>query len=591
MVTDVDYVAIAPASGAEFGVFNGSGNTLYTPDYVKTIQLLPVNLGSGGDIWVEAEAQKAYKQTQSTTTSSRNVPDNLFTMGSWDAMGVPNYLMAENDQIDQQLIDDISASLPETRPVPQYNPEYLTSVDMDLKLSERAEAWVTFVHEGAGWRNGLGYYTYNLDEPPQSPTEIDSLFIIFPNVSYRNSGGGLETGNKIYLGDFPANTGIGWFLVPDGWSASEQNIVTFNQVKYSDHSFNDYTTEPNQQHLILLNDASRELILMGFEDTTRPGGDNDFNDAVFYTTVTPYRAVITEAYNEIKKAIDADGDGVLDHLDDFPNDPNRASYAWFPSSNGTATLLFEDLWPDMGDYDFNDLVCDYRISFILNSSSLIKEMVIDYTLKAVGGTYRNGLALTLPLPGSAIAETNGQELQGSLFNLQPNGAEWNENGSVIPLFDDATSLLPPPEGYRVSNAIFEQPKVAEVSRTLSITFNTAVPSSELGDHPFDFFLVANQNRAVEIHLPDNAPTTAEAHSYLSTGDDASAVNEARYYRSATGLPWGLHISNNIPHAREAVDFLQAYPKFKNWAESAGTVNNDWYLDLPEHRNPKLLFTK
>ncbi len=56
---------------------------------------------------------------------------------------------------------------------------------------------------------------------------------------------------------------------------------------------------------------------------------------------------------------DADGDGVPNDEDDYPNDGDRAFDNYYPA-NGPGTLAYEDLWPGKGDYDFNDLVLDYR---------------------------------------------------------------------------------------------------------------------------------------------------------------------------------------------------------------------------------------
>ena len=64
-------------------------------------------------------------------------------------------------------MDDVDASFPERRPVPQYNPHYLTSGnELDVDVEQRSDVWVTFVAEGAGYRNSLGYYTYNTNNPP-----------------------------------------------------------------------------------------------------------------------------------------------------------------------------------------------------------------------------------------------------------------------------------------------------------------------------------------------------------------------------------------------------------------------------------------
>lgn len=143
------------------------------------------------------------------------------TFGSGNQMGVPAYLVAPRDVIDQPFLDDINLSLPERRPVPSFNPQYLASGnDIDVKLVQSADVWVTFIHEGAGHLNVLGYYTYPLSNPPTSKQQIDTLRLIFPNVSFLNSGGGLRSGDRVYLGNFPPNTGIGWFIIANGYSTA-----------------------------------------------------------------------------------------------------------------------------------------------------------------------------------------------------------------------------------------------------------------------------------------------------------------------------------------------------------------------------------
>jgi len=130
-------------------------------------------------------------------------------MGPWNSQGVPLYLEPVNDVIDQQFLNDINTSFPESQPVPIYNPHYLDpDNEYDFKLLEPSDVWVTFIHEGAGYRNVFGYYTYPLGNPPVSPQDIDTVRIIFPNVSFVGSGGGLVSGNKVYLGEFPQNTAI-----------------------------------------------------------------------------------------------------------------------------------------------------------------------------------------------------------------------------------------------------------------------------------------------------------------------------------------------------------------------------------------------
>src|SRR4051812_8772691 len=76
-------------------------------------------------------------------------------MGTFTGQGVPNYLVIPGDTIGQALMDRIASSLPETYPVPQYNPQYITNTPSDLRLLTQADVWITFVGEGAGYKNSL----------------------------------------------------------------------------------------------------------------------------------------------------------------------------------------------------------------------------------------------------------------------------------------------------------------------------------------------------------------------------------------------------------------------------------------------------
>jgi hypothetical protein len=215
-------------------------------------------------------------------------------LGFYTEQGVPSYLESQADIIDTLLVKDIVKALPEKKPVPQNHPEYLAGqAETELKITAEADVWVTFVSEGAGWKNSLGFYTYNLTSPPQTVNDITNRTIIFPNVSALGSGGALQAGSRVKIGHFKANTGIGWFLIADGWKNNE--ITQGNYILYSNPGFNPESAAADRFHTVLLNDNSRNKLILGFEDTRRDqGSDNDFNDVLFYITGNPFTAIKKE---------------------------------------------------------------------------------------------------------------------------------------------------------------------------------------------------------------------------------------------------------------------------------------------------------
>jgi hypothetical protein len=94
-------------------------------------------------------------------------------MGTYTSDGVPKYLLSKGDVISQSVLEVINNSLPEARPVPSYNPQYITTAaQSNIVLNAEADVWVTFVAEGAGYRNSLGYYSYPTSNPPKKASEI-----------------------------------------------------------------------------------------------------------------------------------------------------------------------------------------------------------------------------------------------------------------------------------------------------------------------------------------------------------------------------------------------------------------------------------
>ncbi|MDZ7777449.1 MAG: LruC domain-containing protein [Bacteroidales bacterium] len=134
---------------------------------------------------------------------------------------------------------------------------------------------------------------------------------------------------------------------------------------------------------------------------------------------------------------DTDGDGVADELDAYPDDPDRAFNNYTPSENSYATLAYEDLWPSKGDYDFNDLVIDYRFNQITNADNLVVDLEASFVVQAIGAGFQNGFAFQLPVTPSMIQSVQGQVLESGYFSLSNNGTEAGQSKAVIPVFENS----------------------------------------------------------------------------------------------------------------------------------------------------------
>lgn len=524
--------------------------------------------------------------------------DGYATLGGWNADGVPDYLEPTRDAIDAGLLATLNASLPENSPVPTSHPEYLASGnETDVTLREAADVWVTFVHEGAGWRNALGYYTYDASAPPSSVDEIAAPTIVFPNVSFAGSGGGLYAGDKVHLGRFPAGTAIGWFVVSNGWTGS--GVTGGPYTVYSNPAFNPESDPDRRQHNVLLRDSERDLLLLAFEDVSRDHtpfhSDEDFNDAVFYVTTNPPSAIgaavvpaVTDPGSD--PSADGDGDGVLNALDAEPYVSGIASYLHLPAEGADGSVAFEDLWPSRGDYDFNDLVADYHMTVGLNADGRATRLDAQITVRAIGAGFQNALALALPIQTASVRSVTGAVLGRNVFAVDPNGTEGGQSRAVIPLVDNAYALVQRPSGFFV-NTQPEAPSVTPGQLTVRIEFSYPIPLETLRLSEVDLFLVVNGERGREVHLPGRQPT-AKAHTgHFGTNADATEPGTERTYMTAEGLPWALHLPEAFAYPVENAPLDTGHLKFVPWARSGGSTSPDWYRNLPGHRDAAHIYAR
>jgi len=228
-------------------------------------------------------------------------------LGSYASNGTPLYLEDPSDTVSEATQEVISNSLPDDYPVPDYNPQYITSsYDTNLKIEGATDIWVTFISEGVAAKNVLGFYTYDINNPSATAPTKDEITIIFPNVSGVSSGGGLQVGDKVNIGTFGAGTGIGWVLLADAWNSTDLEVGDSAWELYSNPDYNPESLASLRHHNVLLEDAVNERIVLGFEDIKRDDNacDNDFNDAVFYITASAYQEINTNNFADINSAYD-----------------------------------------------------------------------------------------------------------------------------------------------------------------------------------------------------------------------------------------------------------------------------------------------
>jgi LruC domain-containing protein len=265
------------------------------------------------------------------------------------------------------------------------------------------------------------------------------------------------------------------------------------------------------------------------------------------------------------------------------------------------SLAYEDLWPYKGDYDFNDLVIDYNFAVSKDAEENVQNITATFIIYAFGASFHNGFGFQLPnvKPNQIIRVTGSDLAPNSIFTLTSNGLEAGQSKATAIVYDDSWRLMPYPGTGIGINTEMEAPFVTPDTIVMQMVFyeNGAfapggpVKFNTLDIGNFNPFLVVNQQRGIEVHLPDKPPTDLADTKLLGTGDDNSIPANDRFYKTDKNLPWAINIPVVFTWPIEKEDITHAYNHFADWAESSGELYPDWYEDKPGYRNNDVLYTK
>jgi len=330
--------------------------------------------------------------------------------------------------------------------------------------------------------------------------------------------------------------------------------------------------------------VNNRSISIGSDNASQKFFNGSIDEVAFFgVALTPDE--IMDYYNEPGNAPDSDGDGIPDADDFYPSDPARAFDNYFPAA-GDGSLAFEDLWPGQGDYDFNDLVIDYRFKAVTNASNKITEIYGTFIIRAIGAGLSNGFGFQLP--GSTLLSSDitvdGYKFRENYITLNGNGTEANQERITVIVYDNVDKIMPATSGSFV-NVVPGTPYIIPDTTVISMVFeHNKYTLDDVGLFDFNPFLIINMERGKEVHLPDYMPTSLVNPEYFGTGQDDSEPATGRYYKTSNNLPWGINIVSHFQYTIETRQIISGYLMFAPWAESSGTSYPDWYIDTPGYRN-------
>ena len=259
---------------------------------------------------------------------------------------------------------------------------------------------------------------------------------------------------------------------------------------------------------------------------------------------------------------DTDGDGVLDNIDDYPHDATKAFNNYYPSGgvDDGATVLFEDMWPQKGDYDMNDVVMSYQLKVVTNAANKVVELSGTYNLNARGGIFENGFGIEFPVSRNLVSNVRGAVLE-----------EGQEKAVLILFMNMQNELL-------YMNTRPADPFSPSKTYTIGFSVTNGPSLSEFGLGEYNPFIWdRGKGRSYEVHLPGHLPTSLADPKHFDSGHDASNPLKGKYYVTSEGFPWAISVPvKNLSYPLEGVDVGTAYLKLSQWVVSGGVNFTDWY---------------
>lgn len=289
-------------------------------------------------------------------------------------------------------------------------------------------------------------------------------------------------------------------------------------------------------------------------------------------------------------ALNSNGGYSNGEVEDYEIEINagNTSYLYYPGENSFVTLAYEDKWPEIGDYDFNDVVLFYRVTQVMQESKVVR-IDISGRLAAYGASYANGFAVHL---SGIKREWVNDELTKLIHNGQiiqtAAPLEFSQENAVVLITNNLKNHFSSNcgSGYYRTEASCDNPETFTFE--ISIPFLSPLDMTAIPEMPLDPFIygttgwarnlfLGNQlpGRTLEIHLSDHPLTDLGDTNLLGQQDDRSAPPSI-FYRTEQNLPWAIEIGTEWQPPLERIDISEAYPEFIDYILSGGTDNLNWF---------------
>ena len=287
---------------------------------------------------------------------------------------------------------------------------------------------------------------------------------------------------------------------------------------------------------------------------------------------------------------------------------SNSGYVYVPGNNSELTYMFEDNWPNKGDYDFNDLVVE-TWSVLRYQYDYLRWIEVYVKVVAAGATFNNGFAIAYD--SDALPNNVDDTVIFSAYDVDGNplpmtseevhtayGTDvfwYNYEQIQFHFFTNVFDVLPLPQGCLTSNTNKDHPWIEPVILKIRIDYGTSAPPYYDPSAPcfnlnaLNPYININGETGHEIHLPGEGYTDAfNQQSLFGTGDDntpetgmADPLYENNGFTTIEGYPWGLKLEGILEYPSEKSDVIQAYPELQDYFDGTQNIFDNWWQPHPD----------
>lgn len=327
------------------------------------------------------------------------------------------------------------------------------------------------------------------------------------------------------------------------------------------------TTTISKRHFIALN--YKDYAIYGIED----GADNSMGDVLF--------------------AIETDPIGIVVNDDRVTIEPKMQA-----TFTNHRTYAFEDIWPDGGDYDMNDVVIDHHHRMTIQrdgngktNDDWITRIEDDFTAIQPEGSADYQDAFGVEIPNRRIECRDSLHFYKDGAPYTPVSITENQNTTTIILFDNAKADDVRYNKFTIVRG-FSKEYASNPDNNLIIE-TTQLEHTEDGvlKNALNPFIISQYDKnsgqgRYEIHLPKHKPTP---EGFVL---EDNTKNAAKYYvgkyegkeypfaislpKSAFSYPWGRHFTDLSTGETIGIDTEAAYPDFSKWVEAKDDEERNKY---------------